>query len=185
MLLVEKQGIFNRLKQDGFAEQHRCVMLSGNGYPGLSFRRVIHTLHQQLRIPLYVLADNDPAGYEMFFLVTRGSARTTGSIRAASAVPGAAFVGVQVRDYGLFSLPDDAGITLNEEERLQLLRLKSCTWLRQDPLWQREFDQLLERGFKVEMEAFCLLSLSFMASSYLPDRIAAANHLWAPRSGQA
>src|SRR5260370_42278894 len=60
-LLVEKYNGFARLVQDGFHLTNACVLATGNGYPGTGFRALIRRLYEQLNVPLYVLADNDPA----------------------------------------------------------------------------------------------------------------------------
>jgi len=180
MLLVEKHNVFERLRMDGFAQERRCVVLCGNGYLGRSFHRLVHRIHEQLQVPLYVLADNDPAGYEFFFHVARGSASARGRPQSATAIPIAAFLGLRVRDFELLGLSDHVGIDLSDPERSQIRRLMSCPWLRSDAAWQQELDGLMQRGFKVELEALCTISLSHMASSYLPDRLDASDHLLNP-----
>jgi DNA topoisomerase-6 subunit A len=171
MMLVEKNTIFERLREDDFATKNHCLLLCGNGFPGRSFRLFVRQLHDQLRLPFYVLADNDPAGYELFFLTARE-------------FPEAVYLGLRVRDYELLGLSDWVQIALSGAEREQLRVLKARPWLRSDVAWQHELDALLKRGFKVEMEALCSVSVSCFADSYLPKRLAAADHLRSPAAAR-
>jgi DNA topoisomerase VI subunit A len=167
MLLVEKNTIFARLRDDDFATKNHCVLCCGTGFPGRSFRALVGQLHQQLQLPFHVLADNDPAGYQLFFLTARE-------------FPAAAYLGLRVRDYELLGLPDWVQIALTDAEREQLRGLKARPWLKSDVAWQLELDGLLQRGFKVEMEALCTVSVSCFADCYLPERLAAKDHLRSP-----
>jgi DNA topoisomerase-6 subunit A len=164
LMLVEKNTIFARLQADNFATKHHCVLFCGNGFPGRSFRRFVRQVYDQLPLPFYVLADNDPAGYELFFLTARE-------------LPRAAHLGLRVRDYELLGLDDCAQIALSEAEREKLRDLKARPWLKSDADWQQELSALLQRGFKVEMEATYSVSVSCLAERYLPERLAAADHL--------
>lgn len=169
MMLVKKATIFARLREDEFATKNRCVLICGNGFPGRTFRGLLRQLCDQLRLPFYVLADNDPAGYELFFLTGRG-------------IPGAVYLGLRVRDYELLGLPDWVQIKLSEAEREQLQRLRARPWLKQDAEWQCEVDALLQRGFKVEMEALCSVSVSYFPERYLAERLGATDHLRLPEA---
>jgi DNA topoisomerase VI subunit A len=177
MLLVEKRNIFDSLVQDRFHVNHPCIMATGNGYPGRWFREVLRELHDQLRLPFYVLADNDPAGYALFFLIARGGARCQGAGNPALAIPHTRFLGLRAADFRQMGLSASVGIELSETERDLLARLKSAPWLRSDEIWQRELKLMSRNGFKVEMEALCSVGESFLAEEYLPRRLAAGEHL--------
>lgn len=155
-------------------------MACGNGYPGRSFRRILCQIHKQIALPFYVLADNDPGGFEFFFLVCRGTARSSdfgGTRGHPLAIPEAAYIGLRASDYDRMAMERWAYINLNERERIQLDRLSSCDWLNPNTPWQDEFRAMRLRGFKVEMEATYALSRSYLAKTYLPARIAAGDHL--------
>ena len=163
-LLVEKTTIFDQLLKTDFATKNQCILLCGGGYPGRTFLRLVGQLHNQLRLPFYVLADNDPAGYELLLLLARQ-------------IPAIAYLGLRVRDYELLAMSEVAQITLSDAEREQIHRLKAHPSLRSDAAWQLDLDSLLRRGFKVEMEALMSVSASCLAEDYLPKRLAARDHL--------
>jgi len=184
ILLVEKQTVFARLREDEFATKSRCVLVCGNGVPGTAFHPLLRRLHDQLQVPFYVLADNDPAGYELFFVTTRGAARGRGAARAECAIPAAAYLGLRAVDYQLLGLGDRVQIELTGRERDRVRRLKAYPWLESDTAWQRELDALLQRGFKVEIEALCSISTSCLAEEYLPERLSASDHLRLSAAGR-
>jgi len=184
VLLVEKADIFARLLKDEFPAKNQCVLFCGNGYPGRAFRVLVRRLHDQLRLPFYVLADNDPAGYELFFLTALGATRRRNAAATSLAIANAAFVGLRVRDYELLELAHGIQIMLSDAERQQLQRFKSYRWLKSDAAWQCEMDVLLQRGFKVEMEALFTLSPSFLADTYLPARLSSDDHLRLPAASR-
>ncbi|HEX5244360.1 MAG TPA: hypothetical protein VFW23_13940 [Tepidisphaeraceae bacterium] len=176
MLLVEKRTIFERLVTDRFPEKNDCLLATGGGFPGRAFRAALHSIHEQIQVPLHVVTDNDPAGYELFLLVTRGegsAARESAEI----AIPSAAFLGLRAAHVNRYGLDHRVQIKLTQNEQIALNGLRKCSWLAHDNDWQNEISALLRRGSKVELEALCFLSLSFLAETYLPDRLRADDHL--------
>ena len=177
VLLVEKHTIFARLAADQFHRKNACLLACGAGYPSHDFRCDLRRLHDQLQLPFFVLADNDPAGYLLFFLIARGVARRDSKPKQAIAIPEAAFLGLRTRDTSRLDL-EPARIDLRESEFQQLRQFRENTWLQPSPQWQEEFDQLLDRKTKVEMEGLSVLSWDYLSGSYLPERLAAGDHLY-------
>jgi DNA topoisomerase VI subunit A len=66
VLLVEKGTQWNRLSEDKFWRRYNCVLLTGNGQPPRGVRRLARRLHEEYKIPVYVLVDNDPWGYYIY-----------------------------------------------------------------------------------------------------------------------
>jgi DNA topoisomerase-6 subunit A len=62
VLLVEKDTQFSRLSEDKFWKRHNCILLTGNGQAPRGVRRLARRLHEEWRLPIYVLMDNDPWG---------------------------------------------------------------------------------------------------------------------------
>ena len=73
VLLVEKGTQWNRLSEDKFWRRYNCVLLTGNGQPPRGVRRLARRLHEEYKIPVYVLVDNDPWGYYIYSVVKQGS----------------------------------------------------------------------------------------------------------------
>lgn len=62
ILVIEKEGVFGRLSEDRFFDRFPCIMVTGKGFPDLATRAMVHSLHRQLRLPVYGLADCNPFG---------------------------------------------------------------------------------------------------------------------------
>src|SRR5713226_9495636 len=71
--LVEKGTQWNRLSEDKFWRRYNCVLLTGNGQPPRGVRRLARRLHEEYKLPVYVLVDNDPWGYYIYSVVKQGS----------------------------------------------------------------------------------------------------------------
>lgn len=173
ILLIEKGSTYNKIRASDFAERNDCILIYGRGFPSRTFRRLVHRLHAQLRLPFYVFADNDPAGYELFFLMARGSTRSAGRPRPEFAILDAKFLGIRVGERSDFGIAADYGIDLTPKELEHLRRLRRCSWLRGDGPWQRELRDLETRGFKIEMEAIQWVEPGYIDQRYLPERLGA------------
>jgi meiotic recombination protein SPO11 len=62
ILVVEKEGIYQRLVQDGFCRRYNCILITGKGFPDFATRACLRALHRQWQLPIYGLADCDPFG---------------------------------------------------------------------------------------------------------------------------
>jgi len=176
VLLVEKLNIFMGLMEDQFHLKNACLLACGNGYPGRSFRRVLRQINDQLKVPFHVLADNDPAGYEIYFLVARGGAGRS-KPNKSMAIRDASFIGLRAADILRLGIDESVQIKLNEFQVQHLYQLRKRPWLKSRPEWRREIDQSLERETKVEIEALITLGVSYLSGSYLPERLAAGEWL--------
>jgi len=57
VLLVEKGTQWNRLSEDKFWRRYNCILLTGNGQPPRGVRRLARRLHEEKRLPVYVLVE--------------------------------------------------------------------------------------------------------------------------------
>jgi len=62
VLVVEKEGVYSRLVEDGLHRRHPCILVTGKGFPDLATRAMVHACHRELGLPVYGLADCDPHG---------------------------------------------------------------------------------------------------------------------------
>jgi len=177
VLLVEKKNIFDRLIAEQFHLKHRCLLATGHGYPRRHFWAQLRTLHDQLRLPLYVLADNDPPGYLLFFVIARGTARRHSRVNEKLAIPEARYLGVRADDFERLGLPESANIDLGKSDYDQLAEFRRCDWLSSNTAWQHEINQMSRHGFKVELEAVYTFAKGYLANTYLPERLAAKQYL--------
>jgi len=75
ILVIEKEGVYNRLSEDRFFDRCPSILVTGKGYPDLATRALVHALHTELRLPVYGLCDCNPHGIGVLQTYRRGSAR--------------------------------------------------------------------------------------------------------------
>jgi DNA topoisomerase-6 subunit A len=170
ILLVEKEAVWHRLNEDKFWKKHKCMLVTGNGQATRGVRRLMQRMANELKIPVYVLVDNDPWGLYIYSVVKQGSISLAyESMRMA--VPKARFLGLRTRDFKKFKLSDDVKIELEKEDITRAKQMLAYPWF-EHKQWQEEINDLLHAGFKMEIEALSNKDISFVTDVYIPDKIA-------------
>jgi len=62
VLVVEKEGIFERLLEDEFPRRHQCIIVTGKGFPDVPTRALVWQLHMRFGLPVFGLSDYNPYG---------------------------------------------------------------------------------------------------------------------------
>jgi len=170
ILLVEKEAVWHRLNEDKFWRKHKCLLVTGNGQATRGVRRLLQRMATELKLPLYVLVDNDPWGLYIYSVIKQGSISLAyESMRMA--VPGARFLGLRSRDFKKFKLSDDVKIDLVKEDITRAKQMLGYPWFSAKH-WQEEINDLLKAGFKMEIEALSNKDISFVTDVYVPEKIA-------------
>src|SRR6266516_3283285 len=154
VLLVEKGTQWNRLSEDKFWRRYNCVLLTGNGQPPRGVRRLARRLHDDYKIPVYVLVDNDPWGYYIYSVVKQGSINLAFESERM-AIPKAKFIGLSSADPDHYGLPRNVGIKLNDKDTGRAKELLKYRWFQKKP-WQEEIKRMLASGLKYELDALVL-----------------------------
>ena len=169
VLMVEKDAVWRRLNEDKFWKEHRCILMHGQGMAPRGARRLLHRLHHELGLPVYVLVDNDPWGLYIFSVLKQGSINLAfESMRMA--VPGARFLGLSSYDAHKFKLGKNVSIKLNAQDIGRAKQILGYPWF-QKPTWQEELKQMLANGVKYELEALSGKGISFITESYIPKKL--------------
>jgi DNA topoisomerase-6 subunit A len=169
ILLVEKQAIFHRLNEDRFWEKQNCILMTSEGQAARGARRLLQRMATELKLPIYVLVDNDPWGLYIYSVLKQGSINLAyESMRMA--VPNVRFLGMSAFDYKKFALTPAATIKLTKEDITRAEQMKQYPWF-QDKKWQREIDELLRNQFKMEVDALLTKSISFVTEEYIPKKL--------------
>jgi DNA topoisomerase VI subunit A len=169
VLLVEKGTQWNRLSEDKFWRRYNCVLLTGNGQPPRGVRRLARRLHEEHRLPVYVLVDNDPWGYYIYSVVKQGSINLAFESQRM-AIPKAKFMGLSSADPERFELPRNVGIKLNEKDIARAKELMNYQWF-QKPAWQAEIKRMLASGLKYELDALANKDFQYLTKKYLPRKL--------------
>jgi DNA topoisomerase-6 subunit A len=169
ILVVEKQAVFHRLNEDKFWNKHNCVLMTTEGQAARGARRLLQRMSTELKLPIYVLVDNDPWGLYIYSVLKQGSINLAyESMRMA--VPSVRFLGMSAFDYKKFSLTPPATIKLNKEDLARADQMKEYPWF-SDKKWQREIEEIKRNGFKMEVDALLTKSISFITEEYIPKKL--------------
>jgi len=170
VLHLEKDTVWQRFNEDKFWKKHNCIITHGNGQPPRGVRRLLHRLHNELKLPIYVLLDNDPWGYYIYSVIKQGSINLAFE-SARMAVPDAKFIGVRSGDYAKFELSDDVKIAVDDKDVKRAKQILDYPWFEGKKEWKKEIDVMLKQGFKMEVESMMTKSISFVTESYVPYKL--------------
>ncbi len=169
LLLVEKGTQWNRLSEDKFWRRYNCVLLTGNGQPPRGVRRLARRLHEEHKLPVYVLVDNDPWGYYIYSVIKQGSINLAFESQRM-AIPKAKFIGLSSADPERYELPRNVGIKLNEKDIARAKELMNYQWF-QKPAWQAEIKRMLTSGLKYELDSLANKDFQYLTKKYLPRKL--------------
>src|SRR5919107_787294 len=169
LLLVEKGTQWNRLSEDKFWRRYNCVLLTGNGQPPRGVRRLARRLHEEYKLPVYVLVDNDPWGYYIYSVVKQGSINLAFESQRM-AIPKAKFIGLSSADPERYELPRNVGIKLNDKDSSRARELLNYKWF-QKKEWQNEIKGMLSTGLKYELDALANKDFQYLTKTYLPKKL--------------
>ena len=177
IVVIEKEGIYQRLVQDGFCYKHRCILVTGKGFPDLATRACVYTLHHILHLPVYGLADCDPFGVAVLNCYLGGTVdtATTGNGRGDRYTVPIQWLGLrpsQVQylsqptsfyDVSYPALPSAVFQTLTDIDRKRLI---DHFWNEQHPFIMDQHPARLQETHemiskKVELEALYWLGMDF------------------------
>ena len=169
VLLVEKGTQWNRLSEDKFWRRYNCILLTGNGQPPRGVRRLARRLHEEKRLPVYVLVDNDPWGYYIYSVIKQGSINLAFESQRM-AIPKAKFIGLSSEDPEHYGLPRNVGIKLNDKDINRARELLNYRWFQKEA-WQKEIKRMLSSGLKYELDALANMDFQFLTKKYLPRKL--------------
>jgi len=169
VLLIEKGTQWNRLSEDKFWRRYNCVLLTGNGQPPRGVRRLARRLHEEHKLPVYVLVDNDPWGYYTYSVVKQGSINLAFESERM-AIPKAKFIGLSSSDPDTYGLPRNVGIKLNDKDIGRAKELLRYRWFQKKP-WQEEIKRMLASGLKYELDALANKDFRYLTKTYPPRKL--------------
>jgi DNA topoisomerase-6 subunit A len=169
VLLVEKDAVWSRFNEDKFWQRQKCIIVHGGGQPPRGVRRIVQRLHSELKLPVYVLVDNDPWGFYIYSVLKQGSINLAyESMRMA--VPTARFIGLSSFDKSKYQLPANVVIKMTDQDNARAKQMLEYPWF-QAKQWQKEIQEMLRTGEKFELEALSRRGISFITEEYLPRKM--------------
>jgi DNA topoisomerase-6 subunit A len=170
VLHVEKDTVWQRFNEDKFWRNHQCILTHGGGQPPRGVRRLLHRLHNELKLPVYCLLDNDPWGYYIYSVIKQGSINLAFESRRM-AIPNARYIGLRSSDYDRCKLNSSVTIRLNDSDRKRAKQIAAYPWFAGKKEWQREIQKMIDNDFKLEVEALISKDISYVTEEYVPSRL--------------
>ncbi len=171
ILHVEKDTVWRRFNEDKFWKKHNCLLTHGMGQPPRGVRRLLHRMHNELKLPIYCLLDNDPWGYYIYSVIKQGSINLAFESQRM-AIPDVRYLGLRSKDYERCQLSDGVKIALNETDRKRAKQIAAYPWFAKKREWQREIEKMLKNDFKLEVESLISKDISYVTEEYVPARLA-------------
>ncbi len=176
VLHVEKDTVWRRFNEDKFWREHNCLLTHGGGQPPRGVRRMLNRLHNELKLPVYCLLDNDPWGYYIYSVIKQGSINLAFESKRM-AIPGARFLGLRSIDLERCELSPSVQINLSDTDIKRAKQIASYPWFADKKPWQKEIARMIDNGFKLEVESLISKNISYVTEEYVPERLAARDWL--------
>src|SRR5687767_4022777 len=170
VLHVEKDTVWRRFNEDKFWVKHNCILTHGGGQPPRGVRRLLNRLHHEEGLPIYCVLDNDPWGYYIYSVLKQGSINLAYESRRM-AIPAVRYLGLRSIDYERCELTPSVQIKLNEQDIKRAKQIASYPWFEKKKAWQKEIEQMLKNGFKLEVESLISKDISYVTEEYVPQRL--------------
>ncbi|HZZ70693.1 MAG TPA: DNA topoisomerase IV subunit A [Pirellulales bacterium] len=170
VLHVEKDTVWRRFAEDKFWKTHQCLVTHGGGQPPRGVRRLLHRLHNELKLPVFCLLDNDPWGYYIYSVLKQGSINLAFESQRMG-IPDAKYIGLRSKDFDRCSLSNSTKINLNDQDIKRAKQIAGYPWFKDKKAWQKEIAQMLANGFKLEVESLISKDISYVTEEYVPARL--------------
>ncbi len=176
ILHVEKGTVWQRFNEDRFWDTHNCILTHGSGQPPRGVRRLLYRLHNELKLPVYCVLDNDPWGYYIYSVLKQGSINLAFESQRM-AIPDAKYLGLRSIDFDRCDLSDSVKIALTDSDRKRAKQVANYPWFEKKRQWQGEIQRMLKNDFKLEVESLISKDISYVTEVYVPERLAARDWL--------
>ena len=170
ILHVEKDTVWRRFNEDKFWREHNCILTHGAGQPPRGVRRLLNRMHNELKLPVYCLLDNDPWGYYIYSVLKQGSINLAYESKRM-AIPNVRYIGLRSIDFERCQLTPSVQIKLNDQDIKRAKQIQQYPWFANKKPWQKEIDLMLKNGFKLEVESLISKDISYVTETYVPDRL--------------
>ena len=169
ILFIEKDTIWSRFNEDKFWKKNNCIIMHGGGQPPRGVRRLVRRMHDELKLPVYVLVDNDVYGLYIYSVIKQGSINLAFESERM-AIPEARFIGLSSFDQEKYKLPKNVTLKLKDIDRKRISEVLAYPWFKKKQ-WQDELKHMVEKGVKLELEALSAKDFKFITEKYVPEKI--------------
>ena len=169
VIYMEKAAVWERLHEDKFWEKQNCIIMSSQGQTTRGVRRLLQRLHEEHKLPIYVLTDFDSYGIYIYSVLKFGSIGLA-HMAESLAIPDVRFLGITADDIIKYDLKKHF-IKMKDVDVARLKQMADYDWFRNNKAWQRQFKMMKDFGSKVEIQALSSRGITFISDTYLPEKI--------------
>ncbi|CAG9321339.1 unnamed protein product [Blepharisma stoltei] len=156
IIIIEKDTVLSRLVDEHFFDSYNAIGLTGCGYPDLVTREFARRIIEERGwIPVFILTDFDPHGFQILCTYTFGSFKLSGECDSL-ALPFSHWLGIHFGDCQGNPLPLTNGdIKLIEKlvDRSQFKQLPNSYQNRRFLQWKDSLIQMRDSNEKFEIES--------------------------------
>ena len=163
VIALETGGMYDRLIENGFDEEHNAILVHLKGQPARSTRRMLNKISSTWNLPVLVFTDGDPWSYRIYASVAYGAIKSA-HMSEMLATPKAQFLGLQPSDIRDYNLPSDK---LSDKD-IEALNSELTDPRFATDYWKKQINLQIEMGLKSEQQAFAARGLDFVTKKYLP-----------------
>ncbi len=174
LLVCETEAIYERLIEEGYPKENKCILIGIGGQAARGARRLIHRIHNELDLPTIVFTDGDPYGWYIYSVVKQGSMALAAHSEFMS-VPEAKYVGMTIDDVKEYKL-EAVTERMSEGDIKRAKEMLAYPWF-QNKEWQDQLKKALDQKIRIEQQALANKKLDFVATNYLPEKIKSKHFL--------
>ncbi|KRX80039.1 Meiotic recombination protein SPO11 [Trichinella sp. T6] len=168
ILIVEKDSIFEKLAMEKANSVLRsAILITAKGYPDFPTRLFLRKLYDYLKLPMFALMDADPCGIEIFLTYKYGPMNVSYESGVNVLLPWMKWIGVYPSEISSLNLSDTQKLKLGIRERNLIYSLLNRFEASGDHFLISQLHELNKIGCKVEIEAICSISSSYLIHEYL------------------
>jgi meiotic recombination protein SPO11 len=165
VLIVEKDGPFAILNTSKFWKKYPGIIVTGKGQPDIAVRQLLKMIRDVSDVPIYAMVDADPYGYLIYKSYVHGSDSLAGYTPHITV--DAEFIGAKITDLLAREVDSEVLLKLNKNDRRIIRSALKAKWATKE--MKLEFETMLERNVKAEMQAYSNLGTAFLYNEYLPE----------------
>jgi meiotic recombination protein SPO11 len=180
IVVIEKDGIFNRLTEDKIWSKVPVIIITGKGFPDLATRMFTKRLANELKLPVIGLCDWNPFGIALLLTYKFGSLRMgeTGFKYAVDLKMG----GLLSSQIDELEIPESCRQPMTEVDKSKAtimldgnLMLDEANFsnhpatLQDVRTMRAELQEMLHRGYKLELESIMSQGMDYFSEIYLPN----------------
>ncbi|OQR86141.1 hypothetical protein ACHHYP_10951 [Achlya hypogyna] len=174
VIVVEKEGIFNRLGEDLFFNRVPCILVTGKGFPDLATRIFVKKLSDALRVPVLGLCDCNPFGLSIFLSYKFGSARMP--LDSVAYAVDIKWVGLRPLDAMALELPKVVRTKFSKHDKRRLQGLLAHPFVQTNAQYGAEVDEWARLPQKIELEALHTKGFGYI-TTYLEAQVRLGNYI--------